>query len=103
MTRGRAPARRFRREVDLEQRPLPRPQSFVAVVELELRHHQHERRQDEHHRPQAEPEVGQVVAQDLVLRPQDRAQVVVEEADLEDAGVDLPLHEWRAPPGSRSS
>ena len=36
----------------------PGAQPVVAVVELELRHHEHERRQDEDHRPQGKPEVA---------------------------------------------
>ena len=55
---------------------------------MELDHHQHQRRQDEDHRLERQRLIVQHVAKDLPLGAHDGAEVIVEEADLEQTRVD---------------
>jgi len=55
---------------------------------MELDHHQHQRWQDKYHRFERQRLIVHNVAKDLPLGAHDGAEVVVEEADLEEACVD---------------
>jgi hypothetical protein len=62
-------------------------QAAESVELVELNHYQNQWRQDEDHRLERQRLIVEHMAKDLPLGTYDRAEVVVEEADLEEACV----------------
>jgi hypothetical protein len=62
-------------------------------VKLELRDGQEEGDDDPEHGNEGKAQVGKVVPQDVALRPEDGPKIIVEEANLEETGMDPALHD----------